>query len=341
MTFGNLLKRFKGVRALVVGDLMLDEYVLGRAARISPEAPVMVIRRQSMRHQPGGAANVAANLRALGANVSMVGVVGNDEAGSILLKSLQNSGIDTAGVVTEEDRVTTRKTRVLANHSHQVLRIDHESEHPLSHETEAAVLDCIDRRLDSLDVLVISDYLKGTVTEAIAAKCLDLAHRKGIPVVVNPKPRSLPLYRGATLLSLNRVEAEEALASVRLRDEEALCAAAQIRERCGVDAVLITLGDAGMAVIGAESFVIPALRVEVYDTAGAGDTVVAAAALGLATKGFHSTVFSLASYAAASVVRKVGVVTPSLEDLQTLSTLTAGVSSTAIFPPHHQESYEN
>lgn len=324
MTFGDLLARFQGVRALVVGDLMLDEYIVGRATRISPEAPVMVVRQTSTRNMPGGAANVARNLVALGARVGMVGVVGDDAAGETLLGSLQDSGIQTDHVLKDPKRTTTRKTRVLADHAHQVLRIDHETEEPVSHETESRLLNHVEGLLDDLDVLVLSDYLKGTITDSVARSCIQMARAKGVPVVANPKPRTLANYSSATVISLNRLEATEALEGVySLRDEEALDAAEHLREKLGVDCILITLGDAGIAVAGPENFTIPAPKVEVYDTAGAGDTVVATVALGVTVGRFERSVFALAAQTAASVVKKVGVAAPSREDLRSLEALPA------------------
>lgn len=324
MTFGDLLGRFNGMRSLVVGDLMLDEYILGRATRISPEAPVMVVRQMSTRNMPGGAANVARNLVALGSRVGMVGVVGNDLAGETLLTSLEHSGIQIGHVLKDAHRMTTRKTRVLADHAHQVLRIDHETEEPVSPDTESSVLEHIEELLGDLDVIVLSDYLKGTITDSVARSTIQMARQRGVPVVANPKPRTLANYAAATVISLNRLEATEALEGVyNLRDDEALNAAEHLREKLGVDCVLITLGDAGIAVAGPESFTIPAPKVEVYDTAGAGDTVVATVALGIAAQGCDRSVFALAAHTAASVVRKVGVAAPSQEDLRALEVLPA------------------
>ncbi len=316
MNHGELLARFQGMNALVVGDLMLDEYIFGRATRISPEAPVMVVRQQQTKNLPGGAANVARNLIALGAKVSMVGVLGCDRSGETLEASLQDQGILTTGIVHEPSRTTTRKTRVVADHSHQVLRIDHEDEGPVSAATDSKLVDQSKAHLDGCDVVVLSDYLKGAVSPRLCEYVIAAANAKGIPVVANPKPRSLSHYKGATLVSLNRLEASDALGIWQgLADENALQAAEDLRNSIGVQTVLITLGEAGMAVFGEGSLTVPAPRVEVYDTAGAGDTVVATVALGMAAAGFDEEIFRLAAQTAACVVRRVGVATPSKEDL--------------------------
>ncbi len=310
------------MNALVVGDLMLDEYIFGRADRISPEAPVMVVRQEQTKNLPGGAANVARNLIALGAKVSMVGVLGCDQSGVSLEGTLQEQGILTAGIVHESSRTTTRKTRIVADHAHQVLRIDHEDLSPVSPETERQLIEQATRHLDGCEVVVLSDYLKGAVTPSLSASIVAGAAAKGIPVVANPKPRSLGLYRGVTLISLNRLEAGEALGMWRgLSNDKALQAAEDLHGSMGVKNVLITLGEAGMAVFGEGSLTVPAPRVEVYDTAGAGDTVVATVALGMAAMGFDEQIFKLAALTAACVVRRVGVATPSKHNLAEIAAM--------------------
>jgi len=316
MTFAELLDRFRGKRALVIGDLMLDEYHFGRATRISPEAPVMVIRHERTEHVPGGAANVALNLRALGAVPTLIGVSGCDQAGDELAASLSRSGLEIGAIIRDPSRPTTRKTRIVADHSHQVLRMDSESDGMLSPEKESEVQAAIEQFATVSDVIVLSDYLKGMLTPAIAQSAIAAARLAGVPAVANPKPRSLPQYRGASLISLNRAEAAEATGRFRgLPNEEALDAAESVRKSLEADAVLVTLGESGMAAAGPEQIHVPAPKVEVYDTAGAGDTVIATVALGLAAAGFRREVFELAAQTSACVVRHVGVATPSEKDL--------------------------
>lgn len=307
------------MRALVVGDLMLDEYIFGKATRISPEAPVMVIRQESTKRLPGGAANVARNLAALGAKVSTVGLVGDDEAAGMLEQSLQQSGLCDHELIRDGSRSTTRKTRVVADHSHQVLRIDAENDAVASADVQAKLRQALSSRIADADVIVLSDYLKGTLAEPVVRHCIDTARAHGKTVVANPKPRSAGYFRGATLLSLNRAEATEAIGEHRPIDVSAAEeTASRLKERYGVDSILVTLGEAGMAAVGPSSIRVAAPRVEVYDTAGAGDTVIATVALGLAAAGFDASVFELAAQTSACVVRHVGVATPSAEDLQSL-----------------------
>lgn len=316
MTSGELLSRFHGLRAVVIGDLMLDEYIFGRAARISPEAPVMVIRQTSTDRLPGGAANVARNLRALGAETKVLGVIGCDDAGEFLRQSLLDQGLDALHLVTDASRPTTRKTRIVADHSHQVLRIDHEAESTVDDAVEKRMIDAAVEMSSQADVVVLSDYLKGALTSALAAAVVKTCKAKDVPVVVNPKPRSLPMYEGAALVSLNRSEAADVLSLWKgLPDDEAMAAANQIRSNHNFSSVLVTLGESGMIAVGSSEVRVAAPRVEVYDTAGAGDTVIATVALGMASVGFHQAVFELAAQTSASVVKHVGVATPSEEDL--------------------------
>lgn len=319
MSLGALLDRFSSLRALVIGDLMLDEYVFGRATRISPEAPVMVVRHQRTSRVPGGAANVARNIVALGAEVKTIGVAGCDEAGNLLESSFLEYGFSGVLLLRDNGRSTTRKTRVLADHTHQVLRIDHEDDVPVSEEIQEKIIAGAERAIVDCDVVVLSDYLKGVLVTPVCQEIIAVSRSKGVPLVVNPKPRSLDQYRGASLISLNRSEASEALGRYDgLSDHGALDAAAHLRERTDSDAVLITLGEGGMAASGPEPVFVEAPKVEVYDTAGAGDTVVATVALGLAAAGFGREVFSLAARTAASVVSHVGVATPSRGDLDAI-----------------------
>jgi D-beta-D-heptose 7-phosphate kinase/D-beta-D-heptose 1-phosphate adenosyltransferase len=320
MTSGDLLARFQGLKALVVGDLMLDEYIFGQATRISQEAPVMVIRQKSTRIVPGGAANVAANLTAFGATPTMVGVIGDDPYGEALARMIGQEGL-----VRDPGRPTTRKTRVLGNHSHQVVRIDHEDDHPVSEDIESAILEKALSRLPNSNVLLISDYQKGSVTATTVTRLIESAASLGVPVVANPKPRSLASYRGATLVSLNRFEAGDALKMGPLEDSEAHSAAARLREQAGVENLLVTLGGSGMVLATAQDvFQVPAVKVEVYDEAGAGDTVIATIALGVAAKSLSRELLLLATHTAAAVVLKVCVAVPTGEDLEAITRETAG-----------------
>ncbi len=297
---------------------MLDEYIFGRATRISQEAPVLVVRQTSTRSVAGGAANVAANLVALGARPRVIGVAGTDAAGDTLRDCLEAAGIDTANLLRDPTRPTTRKTRVLANHSHQVLRIDHEVESGICSELEASLLAAAAKELDEVDVVVLSDYQKGAVTATVISEIIRLANAKGVPVVANAKPKSLPAYKGATLVSLNEPESAAALGRASVGREEGIEAARMLREILGVKHMLVTLGANGMA---SESAAIPAVLVEVYDEAGAGDTVIATIALSIALDTFGRDALGLAAQTAACVVQKVGVAVPTAQDLARIAAI--------------------
>ncbi len=322
MRLGEILDSFKGLRALVVGDLMLDEYIFGRATRISPEAPVMVVRQQRTSSVPGGAANVAKNLVALGATTHVVGVIGDDAAGRTLRDSLVEAGITQAQLVTDASRPTTRKTRVLADSAHQVLRIDHEDHSPSSPEIEALIVERVRSLVSEVDVVLLSDYQKGAVTKRAVEQILEMCRLAGVTTIANAKPQSIGHYRGANLVSLNLKEASEATGWPELREQVELGgsdkselprkAAAKLGSDHGIEHVLVTLGEFGMCTA---DFWIPPRKVEVFDTAGAGDTTIATLALGMKSVGYRPEVFTLAAQASAAVCRRVGVAVPTGEDL--------------------------
>jgi D-beta-D-heptose 7-phosphate kinase/D-beta-D-heptose 1-phosphate adenosyltransferase len=237
-----------------------------------------------------------------------------------LASSLEAFGLGGQNLIRDGGRPTTRKTRVLANHSHQVLRIDHEEEGAVSGQVEDELLERTLKAMEDADVVLISDYQKGTVTGRIVRGIVQQGARTGKPVVANPKPRSLPYYEGAALVSLNAFEAGEAAGlGGPVGPDQAEATAMALRERLGVGHVLVTLGGSGMAAAGETAFRVPAVRVEVYDEAGAGDTVIATVALGMASGAFGPALLSLAAQTAAAVVRKVGVAVPSPEDLAMIS----------------------
>lgn len=316
MRFSPLLDKLTSIRALVVGDLMLDEYIIGKATRISPEAPVMVVRQNRTFSVPGGAANVAKNIEALGGHASVIGVVGEDQAGIELQAALGEHG----HVIPDPNRPTTRKTRILADASHQVLRIDHESEEPLSPDIEDLVGEAIKERLPESDVVILSDYTKGVLTPGLVSRIITDAKAANTLVVANAKPESLAYYSGAALVSLNAREAADSVGEkdiLRQQNGSGLSdrpreVARKIQRDHRIDHVLITLGEYGMCT---EEFYVRPQKVEVFDTAGAGDTTIATVALGLAAVGFEAQIFELASYTAAAVVRHVGVAVPSADDL--------------------------
>jgi len=309
----SLFARAKEIKALVVGDLMLDEYLWGKADRISPEAPVQVVDVVREDIRLGGAGNVANNLVALGCGVTVLSVIGADENGTVLRHVFSGKGVDTDGIFEDPLRRTSKKTRVVAAHQ-QIVRIDRESREPISRDFELKVTDFLAHRGGEYQVILISDYLKGVLSEGVLAAVFAAGKRFGIPVVVDPKGNDYRRYRGATILTPNRKEAEIA-SGVRIDDEKSLVRAAeQLLGEEALEALLITRSEEGMSLFeGAGRTVhIPTVAREVYDVTGAGDTVLAVMGLALACGGGFEEAARLANVAAGIAVGKLGtsIVTP-------------------------------
>jgi D-beta-D-heptose 7-phosphate kinase/D-beta-D-heptose 1-phosphate adenosyltransferase len=308
-----------GRRVVVWGDVMLDEFVWGDVTRISPEAPVPVvdIRRESVRL--GGAANVLANLIALGAKASVVGVVGRDRAGERLQAALDEAGApgtNAGGLVIDESRPTTTKTRIIA-HNQLVVRADRERRAPIDGETEALLVDALAAALDGADAFVVSDYDKGAVTPRVLAEILPRAFERKIPVLVDPKIRNFDAYRPATLVTPNHHEALRLTGTEDDTDAGMAEAARLIRARLGCESVLITRGEQGMMLVerDAAPVYVATMAREVYDVTGAGDTVIATLAAALAAGASLVEAAALANHAAGIVVGKLGTATASVEEL--------------------------
>jgi D-beta-D-heptose 7-phosphate kinase/D-beta-D-heptose 1-phosphate adenosyltransferase len=311
-----IVNRFKQAKILVIGDLMLDEFVWGKVERISPEAPVPVVWVQSESHMPGGAANVARNIRALGGAVLLAGVVGKDRTGGILCEDLVANGIATDLVVSSE-RPTTVKTRVVAHHQ-QVVRVDRETHGPLPAKISDELIERICAVLPKVDAVIIEDYGKGVITAELLEKVIPAARRHKKIITVDPKEDHIELYRRVTALTPNRKEAAGAV-GFDLPDNQAVRKAGRtLIKRLDCEAVLVTLGEDGMGIFekdGQETF-IPTIAQEVYDVAGAGDTVIAAFTVALAAGASFAEAARLSNYAAGIVVEKLGVATASPEELR-------------------------
>ncbi len=319
------IPEFEGRRVLVVGDLMLDEYVWGEVDRISPEAPVQVVSVAGESFTLGGAGNVASNLAALGASVSVVGVIGDGPDGTQLLDRFRELGVDTRGVIRETGRRTTRKTRVIAASQH-VVRIDRETRMPVSENTTRRLVDHIAESLPEADIVLLSDYAKGLLTPAFTAKVIEAAKRAGRMILCDPKGTDFGRYRGVTLLTPNRREA--ALASgVEIEDDESLDRAARkLIATADLRLLLVTLGREGMALFapGQAAVRIPARSRQVYDVSGAGDTVLSVLGLCLASGLPPAEGARLANVAAGIVVGKVGTATITREELSAAAEDAAG-----------------
>ena len=308
-----LAAKFASLRVAVVGDLMLDRYLIGDIERISPEAPVPVVLVSSQRNALGGAANVAANVAAAGARCLLVGVVGNDPAGADLREALAAGGIDGSRVLSVHDRPTTTKTRVVAR-GQQVVRVDEEVEHDLTDESLKQVARLATEALEASDILLLEDYDKGTLAPTMIPVLVDKARSLRIPVVVDPKYRHFYSFAGATVFKPNRRELEAALGAPI--DQAAADPYRTAWRRANAEHLLVTLGADGMALVGSKETVhVPGNSRAVYDVSGAGDTVTAWVGLALAAGASMEEAAIMANLAAGIEVGKPGVATVSVEEL--------------------------
>jgi D-beta-D-heptose 7-phosphate kinase/D-beta-D-heptose 1-phosphate adenosyltransferase len=314
----DLVSRFHDCPILVVGDLMLDEFIWGQVSRISPEAPVPVVEERDRTHTAGGAANTAANVRSLGGRVAVAGVVGDDAEGRRVCDLLTEQGADVAAVVRDGSRPTTTKTRVVA-HNQQMVRIDREAPGESGEGVEAELLAGVRRLLPTVRGCVVSDYGKGVVTPRFAARLIVAAREANVPVVIDPKGTDYGKYRGATLVKPNQLEAGQVLNRKLTTTADVDRAGVDLLDLLGPDtAVLVTRGPQGMSLfeLGRPVVHVPAQAREVYDVTGAGDTVAGTLGLTVAVGGGLETACKLASLAAAVVVGKVGTATCSAEELR-------------------------
>jgi len=313
------LKDFKKARILVVGDLMLDHFIWGNVTRISPEAPVPVVNVTSETHLLGGAANVYHNILTLGGQVKVCGVVGQDHSGKNLLSIIQEKGGSIEGIVKLPGYPTIQKTRIIA-HSQQVVRFDHETGDSFSQSTIEALLLTIQKELNQMDCLVLSDYEKGVINPLFMEGLQDLVHRFPIKVVVDPKVSHMSLFQNATIITPNHLEASQAT-GIELKETVDMIKAGQsLLDRLNCQAVLITRGNQGMSLFepGGKVNHIPTVAKEVYDVTGAGDTVVSLLALSLAAGASLTEAALLANFAASIVVGTVGTATIKPEQLDHL-----------------------
>jgi D-beta-D-heptose 7-phosphate kinase/D-beta-D-heptose 1-phosphate adenosyltransferase len=319
----SLIDALAGSRILVVGDVMLDRFTRGRVERVSPEAPIPVLRVLNEATMPGGAGNVAANLAALGAKVQLVCVVGDDAAGRELSALVTGLLGDADGILTVAGRPTTTKTRFIAG-GQQLLRADAETDAPLPDADGARLLSLVAERLPGAGILVLSDYGKGVLTPDLTASMIDLAHAAGVRVLVDPKGRDYRRYRGAFCITPNAGELAEATGMPARDDAGVIAASRALLADCGIGAVIATRSEQGMSVVPADGPVIHlrAQAREVFDVSGAGDTVVAVLAAAIASGAGLADAAMLANIAAGIVVAKVGTATVRPSELRDAAGLT-------------------
>ena len=304
------------VRVAVIGDVMLDSYLHGDVSRISPEAPVPVMRAVTEKVVPGGAANVAANLATLGTQVNLVGLCGRDEARNQLIACLAEIGrIDCTRIVAAPDRCTTKKLRIIGARQ-QIVRIDHEDLQPCDASVEDACIDAAISAIDAADVVVLSDYGKGVCSDRVIRAVIDHAARSGKKVLVDPKRRDLAAYRGASILTPNRKELTDATQMPCETDEEAAAAAAKAQRESDAD-ILLTRSEKGMSFFPKDGAPIhlPTVAQDVFDVSGAGDTVIAVLSAAVGAQIPLIEAMRLANHAAGIVVSKMGTATVTRDEL--------------------------
>lgn len=314
-----IFKDFTKVKALVIGDVMLDSYIIGAAHRISPEAPVPVVNMQKKENRPGGAANVAVNLKALGAYVSVCAVVGADEDGSVLCSALQKAGINTDGIFTDATRGTTCKTRIIAN-NHQMLRVDNETCNPIGKKITEKLLKFIETNITSKQchVIVFEDYDKGLLNQDFINSVIKIANRYQIPIVVDPKKDNFFFYKNVSLFKPNLKELNEAMGlNIQKNDISGLKnAIRELNKKLKAKMLMLTLSENGVLIYEAEDVHhFKAHSRQIADVSGAGDTVISVAALCIALNLKPALIAELANIAGGLVCEKSGVVPVKKEEL--------------------------
>ncbi len=318
-----IAERFDGKRIIVLGDLMLDEFVFGRVRRISPEAPVPVVEVDKQTLALGGAGNVVSNLVALGAMALPLGVVGDDTDAERLRAAFTKLGVPVAGLIVDATRPTTLKTRIIA-HNQQIVRADRESRRPVASALEESLFDAFLVALETADAMIVSDYSKGLLTPNLLHRILSAARARALPVSLDPKLRDFARYQPVTVITPNHQEAAEAAGLATDDEAGVLAAGRQLLATLDCEAVLITRGEEGMSLFsksGEEAHIQTVAR-EVYDVTGAGDTVIATLTLALASGAALIEAAILANHAAGVVVGKLGTATVTRAEL--LATMLEG-----------------
>ena len=312
----DILDSFANTKVLVIGDVMLDRYWWGSVSRISPEAPVPVVKMDNMTLAAGGAANVAANVAGFGAVPILIGLIGDDAEGNLFQNVLGESGVSAENLVRIQGRPTTVKTRIIA-HSQQMARIDQETESNLSEEDEAKILKKILPLIEECQAVIISDYAKGLLSDALLRRVIDTSNDKKVDVFVDPKGKDYTKYRQASMLTPNRREAADACGLEENGQKMVEIAGTKLLSELGLKSVLITQGEDGMTLFrpGRDAFHLHTLARDVYDVTGAGDTVIASLGVAVGSGADLETAAKIANTAAGLVVEQIGTTAVSMSDL--------------------------
>jgi D-beta-D-heptose 7-phosphate kinase/D-beta-D-heptose 1-phosphate adenosyltransferase len=301
---------------LVIGDLMIDHYIWGSATRLSPEAPVPIVNVKNESTTLGGAGNVVQNLVALGAKVTVAGVIGNDAAGIQLIEILENEGVKTNAIIKDNSRSTTVKTRILVG-SHQLVRVDREVTDAVSRELEDELIEKLSANINNADIVILSDYNKGLFAPGLTQRLIKIANEHNKKVVIDPKGLNYEKYKGAYIIKPNRKELAEAAKTEKISNISDLETAAKtIFLQTGTTYLIVTLSEEGMAIITEQSSILlPVKATEVFDVTGAGDTVIATIAYFIALGLPVDEACELANHAAAIVIRHVGSATTTIDEI--------------------------
>lgn len=302
------------IKIAVIGDIMLDHYMKGNFERISPEAPVPIVDVVSELLTFGGAANVIGNLVTYEVNPILFSVIGDDVAGSELMDLFVQHNVATDGIIIEKNRITTKKSRVIVS-SHQMMRIDKETKKSISKESEIRIIELLKNKIDELDVILISDYAKGVLTNSLLSNIFTLARSKNKITIVDPKGKDYSKYLGASIIKPNKKEATEACGMPIGNKQELERAAEKIKAITQCDTLVITLSEEGMAIFDKDVKYIPTKATEVFDVTGAGDTVLASLGLALSSGLNIEEACVFANHAAAIVISKVGSATVKVSEV--------------------------
>lgn len=304
-----LFEKFNGKNIVIIGDLMLDVYIWGKVGRISPEAPVPVVEVEEESYRLGGAANVGLNIKSLGGNPILVGVIGYDREGNILSALMKENDFIRDGIILDEERPTTVKTRIIA-HSQHVVRVDKEDKKDITEEMENKIITFIENQKSSIDAIIFEDYNKGVLTKSLIHRVVDFARRNNIIVTVDPKFDNFFEYKNVTVFKPNRKETEDALQMKIDSEEKVIEAGKKLKEILQPEYLLITRGDKGMTLFSSDSRIdsIPTRARKVADVSGAGDTVIATLTVALASGAEIREAATIANLAAGLVCEEVGIV---------------------------------
>ena len=310
-----IIKKFSSIKIAVIGDMMLDEYLIGKVNRISPEAPVPIVNIEKERFVLGGASNVANNLTSLEGKVFVYGVIGNDANGEKFVKELENKDVNSDGIVKDGTRPTIIKSRVLSQ-GQQLLRLDWEKDTDISEEIQNQLLENFEKNIENIDAVLLSDYNKGLLTKHLSKKVIEIAKKHNKRIMVDPKPQNFKNYVGATSMTPNRKEILDYFGMKKFTSEEQIAEKmAQLKDELKLDSVVLTRSEEGVSLFKTKHKRIPTVAREVYDVTGAGDTFISTFLLSVCAGADLFEAGAIANMASGIVVAKIGTATATKEEI--------------------------